>query len=248
MFRSSNPAMRAVRADEAVADSDRAGYSRIAAKGIFFAVITLVSALSVLFLLNIPSLLNFFVVFLIVSVIGALICGFVAVLIPSATKIFGTLYCVFEGFMLGFISLVVETVLPGVVAPALIATILVFLIMGIIYVTGLVKVTQKFMKVFFAVFFAVMLTYFILWIISLFSGAMAAMFFGNTVLSLIVCVVMVILAAVMLLLDFERIRQTVEGGMHKKYEWVAAFGLIVTLIWLYVEMLRLFMILASRRR
>ncbi|MCL2798276.1 MAG: Bax inhibitor-1/YccA family protein [Firmicutes bacterium] len=59
---------------------------------------------------------------------------------------------------------------------------------------------------------------------------------------------MVIIASLMILFDLNRMTEIVKGGLDKKYEWVASFGLLITLIWLYMEFLRLFVKIASRRR
>ena len=71
------------------------------------------------------------------------------------------------------------------------------------------------------------------------------LFYGNTWVAMLVSAIMVLLAAFYILVDLSDVTMLVDARMEKKYEWRAAFGLTVTLIWLYVEFLRLFVIIAS---
>ena len=71
------------------------------------------------------------------------------------------------------------------------------------------------------------------------------LFYGNTWVAMIAAAIMVVLAALYILVDLSDITMMVDGHIEKKYEWNAAFGLSVTLLWLYVEILRLLAIIAS---
>ena len=70
---------------------------------------------------------------------------------------------------------------------------------------------------------------------------------NNTGLVILISVIVLIYGALMLAMDFERVKSIVANGFDKRYEWMAALGLMVTLIWIYIEALRLLAIIASRR-
>jgi len=113
------------------------------------------------------------------------------------------------------------------------------------YRTGLIKVTQKLRSGIIAATGAVALVYFISIIFSLF-GAGNLIINSNGMLGIGISLVIVVIAAMNLVLDFDFIAKGSEAGLPKFMEWYAAFGLMLTLIWLYIEILRLLSKFASR--
>jgi uncharacterized YccA/Bax inhibitor family protein len=178
-----------------------------------------------------------------VGMIGGLALGLVNSFkrVPSPPLIL--LYGVFQGLMLGAISNWYNAFAEGqnyegIVVQAVIATMTTFGVMLALYVTGIVKVTKKFQSI----MIVALVSYLVLGIGSLiwamFGGGGGWGIYG-TGFGLIVAVIGVLLAAFFLMLDFEAISQGIKMGAPERESWRMAFGLLVTLIWLYLEFLRL---------
>jgi uncharacterized YccA/Bax inhibitor family protein len=178
-----------------------------------------------------------------VGMLGGLALGLVNAFkkVPSPPLIL--LYGVFQGLMLGAISNWYNVYAQGqnyegIVVQAVIATMTTFGVMLALYVTGIVKVTKKFQSV----MIVALVSYMVLGIGSLiwamFGGGGGWGIYG-TGFGLIVAVIGVLIAAFFLMLDFEAISQGIKMGAPERESWRMAFGLLVTLIWLYLEFLRL---------
>jgi len=158
---------------------------------------------------------------------------------PNLAKFFGPVYAISYGFAVGAISKGYETFYNGIVLQAVLATASVFFVMLVLYRTRIIKVTDKFRR---AVIFAtlgVMVLYLGSFVFSLFGGSLPFLNGDNLGLSILFSVFVCGLAAMNLALDFDFIERATNAGMPKAYEWVAALGLVVTLVWLYLELLRL---------
>jgi uncharacterized YccA/Bax inhibitor family protein len=182
--------------------------------------------------------------------IGGAVGGLIFALITAFKKnwamITGSLYAVCEGFFIGGISAVFEKMYPGIVIQAVALTIgtLVGLLMA--YKSGLIKVTENFKLGVAAATMGIALFYFVTWILGMFGVGMPIVY-GSGLLSIGISVVIVVIAALNLVLDFDFIESGAQQGAPKYMEWYAAFGLMVTLIWLYIEILRLLAKLNQRR-
>jgi len=174
--------------------------------------------------------------------IGAVVVGFVAVF--KANWFTVLLYSLLEGAYIGIISRLFETAYDGIVTQAILATLGVTAAAYFLYVTGLVKVTKKFYSVVLIATVGIAIYLLAEFIISLFSPGFLN-FVTSGVGGIIIAAIIVFIAALNLFLDFNTIEKGVENKLSKKAEWYAAFGLMVTLIWLYVSILRL--LGASRR-
>jgi uncharacterized YccA/Bax inhibitor family protein len=161
--------------------------------------------------------------------------------VPSPPLIL--LYGVFQGLMLGAISNWYNVYAQGqsyegIVVQAVIATMTTFGVMLALYVTGLVKVTKRFQSI----MLVALVSYMVLGIGSLiwamFGGGGGWGIYG-TGFGLVVAIIGVLLAAFFLMLDFEAISQGIKLGAPERESWRMAFGLLMTLIWLYLEFLRL---------
>ena len=148
------------------------------------------------------------------------------------------IYAVLEGLFLGAISAIFDSMYPGIVMNAVLSTLVTFLIMLFAYRTGLIKVTEKFKSVIFAATGAIAIMYLISWIGGMF-GMNLGFLHGSGLMSIGISIVIIVIAALNLLLDFDFIEKSSAAGSPKYMEWVGAFGLIVTLVWLYIEFLRL---------
>ncbi|HPF51118.1 MAG TPA: Bax inhibitor-1/YccA family protein [Draconibacterium sp.] len=175
--------------------------------------------------------------------------GFITVLItvfrPQSSGISAPIYAVFEGLLLGGLSAIFEMQYPGIVMRAVALTIAVFAGMLFFYRSGIIKVTNKFMMGVFAATAGIALVYLVSFIGGFF-GMNTSFLYGNSNLSIGISLVVVAVAALNLILDFAFIERASASGAPKYMEWYGAFGLMVTLIWLYLEILRLLSKLASR--
>jgi len=156
------------------------------------------------------------------------------------------IYAIGMGFIIGIISQQAESFYPGIVIQAVSLTFFVATSLLLAYKTGLIKPTQNFMLMIFAATMGIFLTYIASLIYSLFSGSHFLVITGNGNMSILFSVVVVCIAALNLVLDFDIIEQSAEQGAPKYMEWFGAMALMATLIWLYIEILRLLMKLRSR--
>ena len=153
------------------------------------------------------------------------------------------LYALFEGAFLGAISAYFNQLYSGIVVQAVLATLSVVLVMFILYVTRIVKVTPKFVLITLAATGGIAVMYLATWIFSIF-GADIAFWNSPTPLGIGISVVICIVAAMNLAIDFAFIEQSVKAGnTPRRMEWLAALGVPVTIVWLYLEILRLLSLL-----
>lgn len=184
------------------------------------------------------------IVMLIATPIVAFISVIVAMRNPSLAPYFAFIYAMTQGIFMGAISGMYELSFgDGIVSTALMATIGVFFAMGFLYTSGLVKVTSRFRRVMFTLLLGLVFSSLILLILSLL-GALGGLSLGFL---LIISAVSSVVAALYLLIDFDNIATLIASGADRQYEWVFALSLMVTLVWLYIELLRLIAILSRRR-
>lgn len=176
--------------------------------------------------------------FVISGLIGGLIAAIVTIVKPNWAGITAPIYAVFEGLFLGAISAMFNIAYPGIAIQAVGLTFGVLGVMLVMYKTGLIKVTQKLRTGIIAATATVALFYLVIIIMGFFGGD-TSFYMGNSLLSIGISLVIVGIAAFNLLLDFDFIEQGAKMGAPKYMEWYGAFGLMVTLIWLYLEILRL---------
>jgi uncharacterized YccA/Bax inhibitor family protein len=178
-----------------------------------------------------------------VMLIGSAVGGFILALITSffkkAAPITAPIYAAFEGFLLGSISSMFEAAYSGIVFQAISLTLLVFGLMLFLYKTGMLKASGKFIKGVFIATGAIAIFYLVNFIVGLFTPAISDYLYANPFLGIIISVVIVVVAALNLILDFDTIERSANSNAPKYMEWYAGFGLMVTLVWLYIEILRL---------
>jgi uncharacterized YccA/Bax inhibitor family protein len=181
--------------------------------------------------------------------IGGAIGGFVVALVTVFKKEWAgataPVYAVLEGLFLGGISAVFEARFPGIVIQAVGLTFGTLFCLLMAYKSGLIKVTENFKLGVVAATGGIALMYFVTIILGFF-GVNVPFIQGSSPLSIGISVFIVIIAALNLVLDFDFIEHGAAAGAPKYMEWYAAFGLMVTLIWLYIEILRLLSKLRSR--
>ena len=176
-----------------------------------------------------------------IATIGIVV-GFAAVIAsyfkPMWAKFLGPVYALAYGFAIGAISHGYETLYDGIVIQAAGATIAVTGAMLVLYRTRIIKVTERFRRIVVGATMGIMLLYLVSFVINLFGGDVAFLR-SPSLLGIGFSVFVCGLAAMNLALDFDLIERGVAQRFPKAYEWVAALGLVVTIVWLYLELLRL---------
>ncbi len=173
---------------------------------------------------------------------GGLIGGFIVALAtifkPQWATVTAPLYAVLEGLAMGAISAMFELRFPGIVVSAVGATFATLGAMLLAYKTGLIQVTDTFRKVIFYATGGIMLYYLLSLVLGFFS-VQVPMIHDSGPLGIIFSLFVVVVAAMNLALDFDFIEKASDQGAPKYMEWFGAFTLLMTLVWLYLEMLRL---------
>ena len=174
--------------------------------------------------------------------IGSVVLAFITYSKPAIAHITAPLYCALKGLLLGTISAFADALYPGLAANAVVLTFGILAIMLAAYKSGYVKATPRLTK---------MITFGLMAYGAIVMVNLVMMLFGTSLglfsgpFALIFSLLVVGLASFSLVLDFDEIESGAASGAPKQMEWLAAFGLMVTLIWLYWEIVRLLMILQS---
>ena len=166
--------------------------------------------------------------------------GFITALVVSFTrnKHLVPVYTVLEGLFLGGISAMMEASYPGIVSHAVAGTFATLFSMLILYKTGVIKCDEKFRSVILIATLSVAVIYLVDLIGHFFHYAVP-LINTSTNFGIAFSVVVIIIAALNLIVDFDFIERGAQNMLPKDYEWYGAFGLMVTMVWLYVEILRL---------
>jgi uncharacterized YccA/Bax inhibitor family protein len=244
MFRSGNPALR----DGTFRSAGRAfGQEAMTLQGTVnktgFALLILLAAAA--FVWNLDARVAS--VFILLGLVGGLVTALVTIFKKTAAPYTVPLYAAFEGLLLGGISATYEQRYPGIVINAVALTFGTLAALLLAYRAGLVRATENFKLGVFAATGGIALVYLVSMVMGFFGRSIPYIHESGTIgigFSLFV----VVIAALNLVLDFDFIERGSEMGAPRYMEWVGAFGLLVTLIWLYLELLRLLAKLQDRRR
>jgi uncharacterized YccA/Bax inhibitor family protein len=184
------------------------------------------------------------------GMVGGLIVAIVLMFKPQLAQYLAPAYALLEGLVIGGISSIYNdafsAVAPGIVTQAVILTFGTAIAMYLLYTFRIIRVTEKFRSIMFAAIGGIALFYLITFLLSLFGVNVTGLHNGS-MLSIGISIAITAIAALSLLLDFDRIEQGSAMGAPKYMEWYCAFGLLVTLVWLYIEILRLLGNLYGRR-
>jgi uncharacterized YccA/Bax inhibitor family protein len=163
---------------------------------------------------------------------------------PQWSPVTAPIYALVEGVVLGVVSMWFEASYPGIAIQAVALTFGVMGVMLVLYRTGVIKVTQRFRSSVIAATLGIAVVYLVALVLGLF-GVRVSFLYDASPLGILISLAIVVVAALNLLLDFDLIERGARSGAPAYMEWYAAFGLLVTLVWLYLELLRL---LARLRR
>jgi uncharacterized YccA/Bax inhibitor family protein len=182
---------------------------------------------------------------------GGLIIGLISILIMSFKKSWSPylapVYAAAEGVLLGALSMFFEAMFPGIVMQAVAITMGIFALMLVLYKTNVLRATPMFTKVIYIATAGVGVFYLLMMVLNLFGvHGLSSFYAGSSPMSIGLSVLIAGIAAFNLIMDFTFIEEASEAGAPKYMEWYASVGLLATLIWLYIEILRLLAKLQSR--
>jgi uncharacterized YccA/Bax inhibitor family protein len=183
--------------------------------------------------------------FLLVGLFGGFICGMVTVFKKEWSPVTAPIYALLEGLVLGGLSAITDLRYPGIAIQAVSLTFGTLLVLLLAYSSGLIPVTQKLRLGIVAATGGIMVFYVAELLLGFF-GIHFTSINGSGAIGIAFSLFVVAIAALNLVLDFDFIEQGVKVGAPKYMEWYGAFGIVVTLVWLYLEILRLLSKLRSR--
>ncbi|SMO32601.1 Bax inhibitor-1/YccA family protein [Solitalea koreensis] len=172
------------------------------------------------------------------GMIGALVLSFVTMFKKEWSPITAPLYALGEGLALGLISFYFDARFPGIAIQAIMLTFGVLFSMLMAYRFGWLRATERFRQVVMLATMGIMICYLINFVMSFFGASMPMIHEGGLI-GIGFSMVVVIVASLNLILDFDFIERGAAAGAPKYMEWYGAFSLLVTIIWLYLEILRL---------
>lgn len=177
-----------------------------------------------------------------IALVAGLISGFGAIFLPKFTKFLAPVYAFAEGALLGGLSIFLEVKFPGIAIQAISGTFIAFLVMLFLYRVKAIRATEKFRSTIMTALFTIMIIYLIDFVGSFFHFSIPFVS-GNGVMALVFSAIVVLVASLSLILDFDFIEKGAQNLLPKEFEWYGAFGLTVTLVWLYIEILKLIALL-----
>ena len=183
----------------------------------------------------------------VVALICMIVFPFIASFFPRTSPVTGSIGCASIGFVLAFAAVAVDEY-SGIVFMAMLLTLAIVLSMAFVYFFAKIRLSNRVYRVFTAILIAYFISGLLIGICYFIPAfrAMFLLFATNPVIMILSGVFGVALAAVMLMFDFEAIRTTVENRMPKECEWAAAYSLIFTVLWLYIEVLNLLRLLNDK--
>jgi len=171
--------------------------------------------------------------------LGGFLTALVTVFKKTLAPVSAPIYALLEGLLLGGISALFERAYPGIAIEAVSLTFGVLFVLLLAYKSGIVRATRGFKLGIIAATGAIAVVYFVNLLAGLFFHTPMSFLYSSSPLGIGISLVIVVIAALNLILDFDFIEQAARLGAPKYMEWYGAFGLMVTLIWLYLEILRL---------
>ena len=225
----------------------------VGVKSIILMLVCFVAACCSIVFLNAASAESYLIYF--VSIIATVVLQIIININPLIASKLSIPYVICEGFTIGVLCDLAELALPGegfaLAAGALMITLGIVLACSILYSNTKIRATSKFMKIMLIILTGTLIgsAFFSIFglIINLTSGVNIFTIYFNSNLSILVSIVMIVIASIYLFISIQQAEQAVSYGIDKKYEWYAAFGIVITSIWLFLEIFAL-LIKFTRRR
>jgi uncharacterized YccA/Bax inhibitor family protein len=171
--------------------------------------------------------------------------GLVTIFRPRSARITAPLYALAMGVFVGAVSHVYNASYNGIVTQALFATVSIFAAMLLLYATRIIKVTNRFVMIVAGCTMGIALMYLAAFVVQLFGGRVSFLY-EPSLLGIGISVFIIAIAALNLAIDFAFIERAAAHEVPKYYEWYAAYGVTVTMVWIYLEVLRLLAMLNRR--
>lgn len=221
----------------------------VGSKTILLVLITLISALATMFILGPLQVLSAYFIIWIITFVLLMIMSFN----PTAARVLAIPYAILEGMTVGAISGVVAIAIPDdgllISGLALSITMTIFLGASVLYATGVIRVSGFFRRFMYTLLLGVVITSLVVMIAGFFDSQIYELFYGvNSGIALLISIIMVIISSLYVVISLDNATMIVDAGMDKTFEWYAAFGILLNIIWLYYEVLRLLIILSQRDR
>ena len=239
-MRSSNPVFNSIERSEVFSSTENATYAGISLKTTLMLLIAVLTGF-----LTINYAGDGAIPLMFVSMFVALIAVIVGSRSPRLAKPFAIVYAAAEGVLLGVITYIIDVKFQGVAVTALIGTASIFTVMLFLYSSRTIRVTPRFTKIMYSILLGMLLFFVTMMLISLFSNQTIEL---PSSVELLISGFIILFGAFMLTIHFDRAESIVNGGFGKEYEWMVALGLMVTIVWIYLELLRFLAIIASNRR
>lgn len=226
-------------------DVDQATYKGITLKTVFLLFISVIVAAVMAFAL--PTILaNNPTVYVTTLVISSIV-GFISVMVGRLSerkaKYASVIYSVCEGLFLGSLSFLAELAVPGAVTTAVFTTLVLFSVMLVLFGTGVMKVGSKFRTICFGLTLGALGIMLVMGILSMFIADYAQ----YLTIIIIIEAFLLFYGVITLSLNFAEAQNVVERGASKNAEWSVALGLMVSIVYIYVEVIRLIILLAQRK-
>ncbi|MGA2570419.1 MAG: Bax inhibitor-1/YccA family protein [Terracidiphilus sp.] len=183
---------------------------------------------------------------IVIGAFGGLIFALITAFKKAWSPVTAPIYALLEGLVLGGLSAIFELRYPGIAMEAVGLTFATLFVLLLAYKSGLIKVTQKFRLGVVAATGGIFLFYMAQMLLGFFHIPLFTSVYGSGIVGIGFSLIVVAVAALNLVLDFDFVEQGVAYGVPKYMEWYAAFGIVVTLVWLYLEILRLLAKMRSR--
>jgi uncharacterized YccA/Bax inhibitor family protein len=183
---------------------------------------------------------------ILIGALGGLVIALILMFKQTWAPYLAPVYALLEGLFIGAISAQYDYVFPGLVANAVGLTFGVGIAMYFLYQFGIIKATERFKSIVFTATAGLAIFYLAVWVLNMFGIHQLQFIHEGGTFGILFSVFVVALATLNLILDFDMIDQGVAMGAPKYMEWYGAFGLMVTFVWLYLEILRLLSKLSSR--
>ena len=237
---SSNPIFRKVSNAESYSSANTASFAGVTLKTGILLLMAVVAAIFANSLIQ-SNQMDTLVTILSVSGIVVFVSVLIGTLIPRVVVPFALLYAAAEGFVLGTLTIFMEMMFPEnqIALTAILATGTIFGVMLLLYSLKVVRATPMFTKIMFGAMMGIL----IFSILSFFIAPLRELYTQN----ILVAALFIAFGAFMLVLDFDRAQSIVESGADKKYEWTVSLGLMVTIVWIYVQILRFLLIILSNK-
>ena len=181
----------------------------------------------------------------IAGVIVGFICAIIMAFKHNITQYVAPIYAFSQGAFLSGVSCFFEASYPGIVVQAVSITFITLFVMGLLFKAKIIEATEKFRAVIYTATAAIAVFYLISFIISFF-GVNIPYFSSTSPIAIVINVVFAIIAALNLIIDFDNIDRGVKTPLPSYFEWYCAVGLLATIVWLYIEILRLLSRLRDR--